>query len=304
MSLSTPGGPPPGWYPNPNYPTRLRWWDGSHWGPDAPVTPQTLPGSDRPERGLPLGATRSVSAQPGWPLGLGIAALVLAWVPVFGVLLAAVGLLRAILELAFGTRGPKVAWGAVLSGIALFIGISVTSTIGSEDAETPAAVESTPSETKADEPSSGPKRTEKPESKPSPKEEPQAAGVGDPVRDGKFEFTVTKVEAGVAEIGDEYFGEKAQGQFVLIHMKVKNIGDEVQTFYGGNVTAFDADEREFSSDTEAAFYLDESNSFFNDINPGNAAKGIVVFDIPKDTKIAALELHDSFFSGGVTVAVS
>jgi hypothetical protein len=33
-----------------------------------------------------------------------------------------------------------------------------------------------------------------------------------------------------------------------------------------------------------------------EINPGNAVDGTVVFDVPKDTKIAQLELHDSPFS--------
>jgi hypothetical protein len=204
-----------------------------------------------------------------------------AWAPIFGIVLAAVGLLLAIVALASGARGAKVVWATVLSGIALLIGIIVTSTRDlsgddSGDGAPPAAVES----------------------------EPRAAGLGDPVRDGKFEFTVTEVEAGVEEIGDESFGEKAQGQYVLVHLKIENIGDEAQTFDSENVTAFDADGREFSSDIDAELYLDESNSFLNQINPGNTSTGIVVFDVSKDTKITALELHDSFFSDGVRVELN
>ncbi|WP_369373022.1 DUF4352 domain-containing protein [Promicromonospora sp. Populi] len=312
MTQSPPGGqPPPGWYTHPDDQNRTRWWDGSQWGPDTPAAAGTPPSNGSEvysSGGTSPKAVRGGGARVGWALGLGIAAFVLAWVPVFGIVLAAVGLLLAILALVSGSRGAKVVWATVLSGIALLIGILVTSAIassglGSGDAAPAAVVGSTPNATEVDEPGSGPKSTDEPADEPSPEEEPKVAGLGDPVRDGKFEFTVTKIEADVAQIGDEYLGKKAQGQFLLVHLKVENIGDEAQTFFGDNLTAFDADGREFSADTEAAFYLDESNSFINEINPGNATDGIVVFDVPKDTKITTLELHDSFFSNGVTVAV-
>jgi hypothetical protein len=221
--------------------------------------------------------------------------------------LAAVGLLLAVLELASGTRGAKVVWATVLSSIALLIGIAVASAIalaGDESGAAPAAVESGPTESEDGDPSPGSEAADEPKAEPESADEPKAAGVGDPVRDGKLEFTVTKIETGVAEIGDEFFGKKAQGQFLLVHVKVENIGDEAQTFFGENITALDAEKREFSADTEAAIYLDESNSFISEINPGNTAEGIVVFDVSKDTKITTLELHDSFFSDGVTVKAS
>lgn len=128
--------------------------------------------------------------------------------------------------------------------------------------------------------------------------------VGDTVRDGKFEFTVTKIEDGVQEIGNEFLSEKAQGQFVLVHMTVENIGDEAQYFDGDSQELVDTEGRTHSADTAAAIYLDDSNSFLNEINPGNAVDGIVVFDLPKQATPASLELHDSMFSGGVQVALT
>jgi len=127
--------------------------------------------------------------------------------------------------------------------------------------------------------------------------------VGDKVRDGKFEFTVTELEDGVQQVGDEFLNEKAQGQFVLVHMTVKNIGDEAQLFDGSSQNLVDTKGRTHSADSEAGIYLDESNSFLNEINPGNKVDGVVVFDIPKNATPATLELHDSMFSGGVQVAV-
>jgi len=133
--------------------------------------------------------------------------------------------------------------------------------------------------------------------------EPQTAGLGTPVRDGKFEFTVTAVEPGVARLGDDLFGQDAQGQYVLVHLTVTNIGDEAQYFDGSSQKAFDAQGREFSADTAAAVHLGDANSFLNQINPGNTVSGTVVFDVPADAALTSLALHDSPFSGGVEVAL-
>jgi hypothetical protein len=61
---------------------------------------------------------------------------------------------------------------------------------------------------------------------------PKTAGLGQPVKDGKFTFTVTKVERGPARIGDQYLGKTAQGKFVFVHVTVQNHGDEAQSFLG------------------------------------------------------------------------
>ena len=128
-----------------------------------------------------------------------------------------------------------------------------------------------------------------------------AAGIGKAVRDGKFEFTVTSIDPGVASVGSDAFGQKAQGQFVLVHLTIQNIGDKAQYFDGSSQKAFDAQGREFSADTGAAIYLKDANSFLNEINPGNTVTGTVVFDMPPGATITKLELHDSPFSGGVDV---
>jgi hypothetical protein len=129
-----------------------------------------------------------------------------------------------------------------------------------------------------------------------------AAKIGTAVRDGQFEFTVRKVDCTKRQIGGEY-GQTAQGVFCLISTRVANIGDEPRTFSDSSQFAYDAKGRKFEADTGAAIYLDDANSFLEDINPGNSVDGILVFDVPKGTKLAKLELHDSAFSGGVEVAL-
>jgi hypothetical protein len=72
-------------------------------------------------------------------------------------------------------------------------------------------------------------------------------------------------------------------------------------FGGSSQKLKDAAGRTYDADSGSAIYLTDSNSFLKDINPGNRVSGTVVFDVPKGTKLADLELHDSMFSGGVTV---
>ena len=136
-------------------------------------------------------------------------------------------------------------------------------------------------------------------------EKPKTAKIGQAARDGKFEFTVKSSKCGVAKVGSDLIGEKAQGQFCLITVNVKNIGKEPQTLLDSSQKAFAADGTEYSTDSAAAIYANkDENTLFNEINPGNQVTGVLVFDIPKKVKLTKLELHDSAFSGGVEVALS
>lgn len=130
----------------------------------------------------------------------------------------------------------------------------------------------------------------------------KTARIGSPVRDGKFEFLVSGVDCGRDRLGEAYLNTTAQGQFCLVSMRITNIGDEPQTMFSDNQKLFDAAGREYAADTEAAFYLDEaSQTLWEEINPGNTVKGVVVFDVPKKTTPTRLRLHDSAFSGGVVI---
>ncbi len=172
---------------------------------------------------------------------------------------------------------------------ALVVLAVIVSTANGGSKPTPAAGENRPAATSAQ------------ASAASTRAERAGAGIGTAVRDGKLEFTVTAIDSGVASVGSDAFGQKAQGQFVLVHLTITNIGDKAQYFDGSSQKAFDAQGREFSADTSAAIYLTDANSFLNEINPGNSVTGTVVFDMPPGAAIAKLELHDSPFSGGVTV---
>ncbi|MGW5386929.1 DUF4352 domain-containing protein [Nocardia sp. NPDC003963] len=130
------------------------------------------------------------------------------------------------------------------------------------------------------------------------------APAGSAVRDGKFEFVVTEVETGRKTVGtNPYLQKEAQGQYVLVHTTVTNTGDRPQSYFGTNQTLIDTQGREFTNDPMAEVNVNDSAIAGTDINPGNKVEVVIAFDIPADAQPAAIEFHDSMFSGGVEVAL-
>lgn len=133
-----------------------------------------------------------------------------------------------------------------------------------------------------------------------------AAPVGTKVRDGKFEFQVESVKSGGAVVGDNpYFQKQAQGEWVVVTVKVTNTSDAPQGFTPSAQKLIDAQGRKFEPDSTAQIALGGSDvPVWDNINPGNTADVKLVYDMPADAVPAALELHDSLFSGGVKVQVA
>jgi hypothetical protein len=131
-----------------------------------------------------------------------------------------------------------------------------------------------------------------------------AVGVNQPAQDGKFEFTVTGVDCSQNTIGEAPVNKTAQGTFCLVSLTVRNIGNEAQLLDASSQKALDAAGKEYSADSSAAMYLGDTSTFLNQLNPGSTVNGQIAYDVPVGTQLTALELHDSPFSGGVTVTLS
>lgn len=192
----------------------------------------------------------------------------------------------------------------ILTAVLVLVGIGIATQAASGDdpAPTPGAAQTASAPADGAPPGADPAAPAEPAAPVEEEPAPAAPGVGTPVADGKFEFTVTNVEQGVGRVGSDMFGEDAQGQFLLVHVTVRNVGDEAQYFDSSSQKLVDAQGRQHSADSAAAIYLDGS-SFLESVNPGNSVEGIVVFDVPVDAVPATLELHDSMFSDGVTVTL-
>jgi hypothetical protein len=125
--------------------------------------------------------------------------------------------------------------------------------------------------------------------------------VGEPVRDGNFEFVVAGIERApvVADPGFPDLQKSAQGEYVLVKMTVTNVSAEPQTFFASFNKLSDGT-TEFRSDDEAWIYLGNTLA---DLNPGDTIDTAVVFDVPVGTDPESIELHDGPFSEGVTVGL-
>lgn len=129
-------------------------------------------------------------------------------------------------------------------------------------------------------------------------------GIGQPAQDGKFEFMVKSIQCGVASVGDNpYLTKNAQGQFCLLNLTIKNIGNEKQSLFSSNQKLLNGDVEYSADDTATLYASPNSSSWYNDINPGNSVEGKIVFDVPKEVTPTVAELHDSAFSGGVKVGL-
>lgn len=133
----------------------------------------------------------------------------------------------------------------------------------------------------------------------------QTIKVGEAARDGKFEFVVKSIQCGQPSVGsNQYLTKTAQGQYCLLAVTVKNIGNEKQSLFSTNQKLLDAANKQYSADDTATLYAaPNGSSWYSDINPGNSVEGTIVFDVPKDVTPTVAELHDSAYSGGVKVSL-
>lgn len=133
---------------------------------------------------------------------------------------------------------------------------------------------------------------------------PKQPGIGDAVRDGKFEFVVSRADCAKSTVGTKHLNRKATGKYCVVHLSVRNIADQPQLFLGSAQKAFDAAGTEYTDDKLAGLYAnDDTQTFLRKIDPGGRVVGKIVFDVPKSTTLTTVELHDSFFSGGARVTL-
>jgi hypothetical protein len=131
----------------------------------------------------------------------------------------------------------------------------------------------------------------------------RVAKAGTPVRDGDFEFAVTSVET-ATHLGGQILGVEAKGVFMIVRLRATNIGRDAQYISDSNQKLIDEQGREYAPSSSAAAYVVNAGSLFERLNPGLAAEGVVVFDVPRGVRVAAIEVHDSVFSRGARVALT
>jgi eukaryotic-like serine/threonine-protein kinase len=127
------------------------------------------------------------------------------------------------------------------------------------------------------------------------------AGLGDPVRDGQFQFVVRSVACGARSVGQGFVRRAALGQFCLVALGVENTGAEGRTFGGGQQYLFDNSGRRHDPDLVATASQGGGQLLSTHLNPGQRLAGTLVYDVPDPVEPVRVELHDGALSRGASV---
>lgn len=129
-----------------------------------------------------------------------------------------------------------------------------------------------------------------------------------PVRDGSLEFWVEKVES-ARQVVPELFGKPAynlgrtaQGQFVIVHVTVTNLGGVQGQFVDANQALFDAQDRRYSTAHEVGTYFNTA-TFHDPIRVAGRVRGVLAFEVPRNLTDFEVELHESSMSGGARIPI-
>ena len=131
---------------------------------------------------------------------------------------------------------------------------------------------------------------------------------GLPSDDGQFTFTISALRCGFKTVGSDGFGgvgSTAQGQYCSVHIKVLNKSSSSQYYFVSAQFAYDDQNNKYTADSSADIYGNPPYGMNGTtINPGNSISGTLYFDVPLNVSITSVELHDSLYSGGVTIQVA
>ena len=131
---------------------------------------------------------------------------------------------------------------------------------------------------------------------------PPRAGIGQEVRDGNFAFLVTSVDMSktAGDPSNHFEIKPKQGEFVNVHLTVRNVGDRPQKFLAYNQT-LQIGARQFSSNNAATMW---TQAMTVDVNPGSSIQAAVSFDVPPgSSKDEVLMVRGSLSSGGARISL-
>lgn len=128
-----------------------------------------------------------------------------------------------------------------------------------------------------------------------------APGIGTPVTSGDLQFTVTKVVRDQRQVGQDFMAQKAQGRYTLVYVTVRNVGSGSETLLDSDQKVKDADSKTYSPDSMAELAMDNNNVWLEQINPGNAVDGVLVYDMPVGVRATAIDFSAGLFDSAKTV---
>ncbi|CAM3449446.1 DUF4352 domain-containing protein [Nocardioides dubius] len=151
--------------------------------------------------------------------------------------------------------------------------------------------------------------TAKSEPKEKPKEKAAPGTKENPVRIGKTvelegtRYTVTAAKK-AARVGDQYFGEDADGVFIIVDLTIMNTKNETKTFMDAAAKFVAKDDTSYETDSDASIMMADTSLMLTEMHPDLPTKGQLVFDVPPGkVKGAVLEVSDLFGGGEAYIAL-
>ena len=121
------------------------------------------------------------------------------------------------------------------------------------------------------------------------------AAKGEPVSDGQFRFVVTDFHKALP------VDPPPRGEYVIAVVTVTNTGNEPQSLLAQNQKVIDVAGRKYAGADMAADELHYQLTPVLKMNSGLSLTVRMRFDVPKGTKLMAIELHESASSAGAKV---
>lgn len=123
-------------------------------------------------------------------------------------------------------------------------------------------------------------------------------------RDGNLAFEVATVEQRdtVGNPAKAGYSVTAKGVFVVVSLRIRNVGNQPVTFVDAHQTLVDVTGRPYAADRAADIYGNPDVPSTR-MAPGEELRVQIAFDVPRGTQPRELRLRDSATSAGVAVAL-
>ncbi|BBH65327.1 hypothetical protein ACTI_20120 [Actinoplanes sp. OR16] len=121
---------------------------------------------------------------------------------------------------------------------------------------------------------------------------------------GHFAFAVNGVRCGLDAVGPDGMQQRANGNFCLLDVSVKNTGSEPELFDSGSQRVYDANGVAYAAAEQAAVFLNDRNpTLLNEIPPGVEVTGVLPFDVPVDVELVEVSVHGALSTPGVRITL-
>ncbi|MBE1443907.1 DUF4352 domain-containing protein [Paenibacillus sp. OAS669] len=125
--------------------------------------------------------------------------------------------------------------------------------------------------------------------------------IGEPVAAGKFDIVATNYKT-AAEFKTKYSVEKTENQFVIVDVKITNKDDRARDVSSRMFKLVDVDGKTY--DPYDKTIVDDNVFLYETVNPGISRSKSVLFETPKDIKVAKLRVDSGVaLAGGKPVDI-